>query len=103
VITTPNETHADYAAKALRAGKHVVLEKPFANTAGEAKELIGIARRSGRILSVYQNRRYVSDYLTIKDILAENLLGEVHEFNAHYDRYRAEARPNAWREKDFPG
>jgi len=103
VITTPNETHADYAAKALRAGKHVVLEKPFANTSAEAKELIEIAKRSDGILSVYQNRRYVSDYLTIKDILAENLLGEVHTFNAHYDRYRAEARPNAWREKDFPG
>ena len=88
---------------ALKAGKHVILEKPFTNTIEEASELIDIARKSGKILSVYQNRRYVSDYLTIKDILAQKLLGEIHEFNGYYDRYRAEARPNAWREHDVPG
>jgi predicted dehydrogenase len=55
------------------------------------------------VLSVYQNRRYVSDYLTIREILEKQLLGKVHEFEAHYDRYRAEARPNAWREAGIPG
>jgi predicted dehydrogenase len=64
VITTPNDTHFPYAAKALKAGKHVVVEKPFTNTVEEAKELIQIAKESGKILSVYQNRRYVSDFLT---------------------------------------
>ena len=103
VITTPNDTHFEYASKALKAGKHVVLEKPFTNTLEEAEDLIRIAKETGKILSVYQNRRYVSDFLTIRDILNENLLGDVHEFNATYDRFRPEAIPGAWRESDMPG
>jgi len=103
VVTTPNDTHFPYAAAAMRAGKHVVLEKPFTNTTRDAQELIDISKETGTLLSVYQNRRYVSDFLTIKEILGKKLLGEVHEFVAHYDRYRAEARPNAWREKPEPG
>jgi scyllo-inositol 2-dehydrogenase (NADP+) len=103
VITTPNETHFPYAKAALEAGKHVVLEKPVTNTSEEAKQLLEIANRSGKVLSVYQNRRYVSDFLTIKEILDKKLLGEVHTFEGHYDRYRAEARPQAWREHVLPG
>ncbi|HEY4155695.1 MAG TPA: oxidoreductase [Puia sp.] len=103
VVTTPNDTHFDYTSRALRAGKHVVLEKPFTITSEEAKELIVIARESGKVLSVFQNRRYVSDFLTIRQLLNENKLGEVVEFEAHYDRYRPEQRPNAWREADAPG
>lgn len=103
VITTPNDTHFPYAKKALEAGKHVVLEKPFTNTTEEARQLVNIARRSGKVLSVYQNRRYVSDFRTMKEILEKKLLGDIHEFEAHYDRYRAEARPNAWREAPLPG
>ena len=103
VITTPNDTHFEYASKALNAGKHVVLEKPFTNTLEEAENLIRIAKETGKTLSVYQNRRYVSDFLTIRDILNENLLGEIHEFNATYDRFRPEAIPGAWRESDMPG
>ncbi len=103
VITTPNETHFPYAKLALSAGKHVVLEKPFANNSEEAAELVDIAKKSGKILSVYQNRRYVSDYHTIREIISRKLLGEIHEFEAHYDRYRAEQRPQAWREKPMPG
>ena len=103
VITTPNETHFPYAKMALEAGKNVVLEKPFANSVEEAEMLIDIARRSGKMLSVYQNRRYVSDYRTIREILDQKLLGEIHEFEAHYDRYRPEERAQAWREKPEPG
>lgn len=103
VITTPNDTHFPYSKMALEAGKHVVLEKPFTNTIEEAKQLVDIAAKSGRVLSVYQNRRYVSDFRTIKAILDKDLLGEVHEFEAHYDRYRAEERPTAWRETPLPG
>lgn len=103
VITTPNETHFPYAKAALEAGKHVVLEKPVCNTSEEAKQLMEIAKRAGKVLSVYQNRRYVSDFLTIKDILDKQLLGDVHTFEGHYDRYRAEARPQAWREHVLPG
>jgi scyllo-inositol 2-dehydrogenase (NADP+) len=103
VITTPNETHFPYSKAALQAGKHVVVEKPFTNTTAEAKELVELAAASGKKLSVYQNRRYVSDFFTIRDLLDKKLLGEIHEFEGHYDRYRAEARPNAWREAAKPG
>ena len=103
VITSPNETHFPYTKLALQAGKNVVLEKPFANSTVEARELVEVAAKSGKMLSVYQNRRYVSDFLTIREILQQKLLGEVHEFEAHYDRYRLEERPQAWREKPEPG
>jgi predicted dehydrogenase len=103
VITTPNVTHFPYAKAALLAGKHVVVEKPFTNTSAEAMELVELAAGSNNVLSVYQNRRYVSDFLTIKDIIDQQLLGTIHEFEGHYDRYRAEARPNAWREAAKPG
>ena len=103
VITTPNETHVPYATLAIQGGKHVVLEKPFANSSKESLQLVETAKRSGRILSVYQNRRYVSDFLTIKELFEKKILGDVHTFIAHYDRYRAEARPHAWREEARPG
>jgi scyllo-inositol 2-dehydrogenase (NADP+) len=104
VITSPNETHHPYAKMAMEAGKHVVLEKPFTNTASEARELVELSRRSGRICSVYQNRRYVADFLTMKDILDRKLLGDLHEFEAHYDRYRPDPRTyGLWREKPLPG
>jgi scyllo-inositol 2-dehydrogenase (NADP+) len=103
VITTPNDSHFDYASRALKAGKHVVVEKPFTITSADAKSLITLAKNKNRVLSVYQNRRYVSDFLTIRQLLEENKLGPVVEFEAHYDRYRPELRPNAWREENEPG
>ncbi len=103
IITTPNETHLPFATAALRAGKHVVVEKPFTNSVEEGEELINVARETGKLLSVYQNRRYVSDFLTIKEILEQKLLGQLHEYTAHYDRYRPEPRPKAWREHLLPG
>lgn len=103
VITTPNDSHFDYAWRALEAGKHVVLEKPFTITSADAQGLINQAEKKKRILSVYQNRRYVSDFLTIQQLLKENELGEIVEFEAHYDRYRPEQKPNAWREENTPG
>ncbi len=103
VITTPNDSHFDYAFRSLEAGKNVLLEKPFTIHSTEAKKLIVQAEKKNRVLSVYQNRRYVSDFLTIRKLLRENLLGEVVEFEAHYDRYRPEQKPGAWREEDEPG
>jgi scyllo-inositol 2-dehydrogenase (NADP+) len=103
VITTPNDTHLDYASKALKAGKHVVVEKPFTITSEDAQNLLHVAKDSGKVLSVYQNRRYVSDFLTIRDLLEENILGEIHEFTATYDRFRPQAIPGAWRETNTPG
>lgn len=103
VITTPNETHFPYARAALLAGKQVVVDKPFTINTADALELIDVAQQTGNMLSVFQNRRYVTDFLTIIDILKKNMLGDIHSYEAHYHRYRPEAKPNAWREEPLPG
>ena len=103
IITTPNETHFPYAKQAMLSGKHVVVEKPFTITSEEAEELINISKQTKKILSVYHNRRYTSDFLTIKEVIDNNLLGEIAEFESRFDRYRREAKANAWREKPLPG
>lgn len=104
VITTPNETHFPYTKAALQAGKHVVLEKPFANSSAEAAELVALGKTTSGIFSVYQNRRYVGDFKTLQQVVQQQLLGQVHEYICHFDRYRTEPRPgNAWREKQLPG
>ena len=103
VITTPNETHYPFAKKAMLAGKHVVVEKPFTNNTSDAKELITIADKQKVVLSIYHNRRYVSDFLTIQEILSKKLLGEPVAFETAYDRYRPEKKVNAWREESRPG
>ncbi len=104
VITSPNTTHFPYAKAALRAGKHVVVEKPFTTTSVESKELVELSQSTGKICSVFHNRRYVADFLTMKKIIDDGLLGEVREFFAHYDRYRPEPRTyGLWREHELPG
>jgi predicted dehydrogenase len=104
VICSPNATHFPYAKAALLAGKHVVVEKPFTNSSAEALELVALSAQTGKICSVYQNRRYVSDFLTMKKIIDDGLLGETREFFAHYDRYRPDPRTyGLWREEELPG
>jgi predicted dehydrogenase len=103
IVTTPNQSHFSYAKQALEAGKHVVLEKPFTITSAEASVLVKLSKHSKGILSVFQNRRYVSDYMTVQEIVRQQMLGDIHEFEGHYDRYRPEAKPAAWREEDQPG
>jgi scyllo-inositol 2-dehydrogenase (NADP+) len=102
VIATPNITHFDLAAKALNSGKHVVVDKPFTNTVAEATELIKLAPARARLLSVFQSRRWDSDFLTLRQVLASGALGEVAHFESHYDRYRPEPRQR-WRELPGPG
>ncbi|KAJ1962409.1 hypothetical protein GGI12_002664 [Dipsacomyces acuminosporus] len=104
VVTTPNDTHFPYAKMALHAGKHCVVEKPFAVTEAEARELAKIAKETGKVLSVFQNRRWDGDFLTVKKLLKEGALGEVVEIESRFDRYRTFKKENAWREvADFPG
>ncbi|WP_226654471.1 oxidoreductase [Pseudalkalibacillus hwajinpoensis] len=102
IITTPNEFHFPMAKKALEAGKHVVLEKPFTVSAEEGERLIEIAKEQERLLSVYHNRRYDSDFLTIQKLMKEEQFGTIMTYEAHYDRYRAEVR-DRWREQDKKG
>jgi len=104
IIASPNITHHPYAKQAMLAGKHVVVEKPFTNTVEEAKELVDISNQTGKICAVFHNRRYVADFLTMKHIIEEGLLGETREFFSHYDRYRPDPRTyGLWREEELPG
>ena len=103
VVNTPNYTHYDYAKQALQAGKHVVVEKPFTVNSKEGKELIQLAKKKKKKLSVYQNRRYDSDYKAIKNVIQENLLGNVIEAEFHFDRFKEEVSPKLHKEVPGPG
>ncbi|MEQ1798572.1 MAG: Gfo/Idh/MocA family oxidoreductase [Lacibacter sp.] len=103
VVNTPNATHYDYTKKALLAGKHVICEKPFTVTVVQAEELIQLAAKQNKQLSVFQNRRYDSDYRTIKKVLEEKLLGDVVEAEFHFDRYKEELSPKLHKETPAPG
>ena len=102
VIPTPNDTHYPLAKAALEAGKHVVVDKPFTVTLAQARELEAIAKSTGRLLSVFHNRRWDSDFLTVKSLINEGVLGEVGYFESHFDRYRPQVR-HRWREQGGPG
>ncbi|HEV7348656.1 Gfo/Idh/MocA family oxidoreductase [Telluribacter sp.] len=102
-ICTPNDTHFDYAKAVLESGKHVVIEKPFANTEAEARELTELAARKGLLATAYQNRRWDSDFLTLKKIMAEGTIGEIVEFESRYDRYRPVPVTNTWKEQSGDG
>jgi predicted dehydrogenase len=102
VVATPNAQHHPVAKAALSAGKHVVVDKPFTLDAGQARELAALAQRHDRVLSVYQNRRFDSDFLTLRDVLAGGELGRPVYFESHFDRYRPEVRAR-WREQPVPG
>jgi predicted dehydrogenase len=102
VVATPNESHFPLAASALRAGKDVVVDKPFTLTLAEARALVEIAQQQGRLLSVFHNRRWYSEVLATKAILEAGLLGEVSHYECHMDRYRPQVRQR-WRENPGPG
>jgi predicted dehydrogenase len=103
IVNTPNNTHYEYAKKALNAGKHVVVEKPFTVTVKEGKELIELAKKQNKKLSVYQNRRYDSDYKTIKRVIQQNLLGDLVEVEMHFDRFKEVISPKVHKEIPGPG
>jgi predicted dehydrogenase len=103
VITTPNATHFPLAKQALEAGKHVVVDKPMCETAAEAEELLRVARASGTVFSIFHNRRWDGDFLTVSEVVRQGLLGEVHEFNSHFDRYKPQLKAGSWKEEPGPG
>jgi predicted dehydrogenase len=102
VVATPNAQHHPVAKAALTAGKHVVVDKPFTLDAAQARDLAALAQRQDRVLSVYQNRRFDSDFLTLRDVLDSGELGRPVYFESHFDRYRPEVRAR-WREQPVPG
>jgi scyllo-inositol 2-dehydrogenase (NADP+) len=103
IVNTPNYTHFEYAQKALAAGKHVVVEKPFAVTSAEAEALVKLAEVMKKCLTVYQNRRYDSDYKTIRQVLDGQLLGEMAEVEMRYDRFVINLSPKQHKETPLPG
>ncbi|HDJ1439073.1 TPA: oxidoreductase [Serratia rubidaea] len=102
VIPTPNDTHYPLAQQALAAGKHVVVDKPFTVTLSQARALQQQAQQRGLLLSVFHNRRWDSDFLTLKTLLQEGSLGEVVYFESHFDRFRPQVRQR-WREQGGAG
>lgn len=102
VVTSVPETHFEMCKAALEAGKHVVVEKPFVTTAAEAAELVEISGRTGKLLTVYQNRRWDSDFLTLRKIIADGALGDIAEFETHFDRHRPDPPPDSWKSKAGP-
>ena len=103
VVNTPVQTHFDYAKQAIEAGKSVIVEKPFTVTSGEAAILAQLAKERNVFLSVYQNRRYDGDYRAIKNVVEQNLLGELKEVEMRFDRYRPGYSGKEHKEGRLPG
>lgn len=103
IINTPNYTHFEFAQKALRAGKHVLVEKPFTVTVAEAKLLFKEAKEHNLHILPYQNRRYDSDFLAAKEIVDSKKLGQLVEAHIRYDRYRYTIGPKVFKETPMPG
>ena len=104
VIATPNDSHFDLARKCLLAGRDVVVDKPFTPTLRESEELVRLAGELGRLITVYQDRRWDGDFATMKKIVQSGRLGTIAEYECRFDRFRLEPKENAWREKaDQPG
>jgi scyllo-inositol 2-dehydrogenase (NADP+) len=102
VITSPNDSHATLARQALQADKHVVVEKPFVTRSADGQDLAELARQRGRVLSVFHNRRWDGDFLTVKQLISDGTLGEIVTFESHFDRFRPHVR-NRWRESAVEG
>ncbi len=103
VISSPNNLHYEMAVQSLKAGKHVIVEKPFTVNSKEALKLKEIAEKNKLVLAPYHNRRWDGDFLTVKNLIGSGVLGELVEYESHFDRYRNYIKPNAWREKNELG
>ena len=102
VIATPDQLHHPQALAALSAGKHVVVDKPFAPSLPEAREMAAQAERAGKLLAVFHNRRWDADFLTLKDLIVSGELGEIRQFESHFDRFRP-AAGDRWKDRRASG
>jgi scyllo-inositol 2-dehydrogenase (NADP+) len=102
-VATPNDSHFSYTKACLEADRDVVVDKPLTPTMKEAEELVSLAKNRGRLMTVYQDRRWDGAFLTVKKLVSSGTLGTVAEYEARFDRFRLDAKPSAWREvADFP-
>lgn len=102
VLAGPNRSHAPLALAALAAGRHVVVDKPFTVDLAEAEAVTAAAARAGRIVSVFHNRRWDGDFLTLRRLMEAGTLGQLVELQSHFDRFRPQV-PDRWRERPEPG
>ena len=102
IITSPNGLHFEHAFKTLSHHKHVVVEKPFVLTEAEGEELLALAKQHQRILTVFHNRRWDADFLTIQKLMKDGFLGDIYYVESRYDRFRPEVKKR-WKEDDVPG
>ena len=103
IIAAPNTQHFSLAKQVITAGKHIVIDKPFTVTSAESDELICLAQEHGKVMSIFQNRRWDSDFKTIRKVIESGLLGDLVECEIHMDRFRKTIKDRAWREDDIPG
>lgn len=103
VVNTPNYTHYDYTKAVLEAGKNVIVEKPFTVHSAEGEELIALAKKKGLFLSVFQNRRYDSDFRISREVVQSGVLGDILEAEIHYDRFKEELSYKKHKEVANPG
>jgi len=99
IINTPNNTHYDYAKKALTAGKHILVEKPFAASSAEAKEIFNLAKQLDKKVLFYQNRRWDSDFTAVRQVIESGKLGKLSEVHFRYDRYRSTIGVKSFKEE----
>ena len=102
VIATRNDSHVELAARAIDAGLAVVVDKPLASTSVAARELVAHAERAGIPLTVFHNRRWDSDQLTLRRLMAEGSLGDIRRYESRFERWRPQLRRDAWRETTAP-
>lgn len=99
VINTPDWLHYEMARDALNAGKNVVVEKPVTQKPAEAEELLRLSKKKNLLFTVFQNRRWDNDFLTVRKVIESGNLGRLIEFESHFDRYRTFIKPDTWKEE----
>lgn len=102
VVASPNRSHVSLALAALKVGLPVVVDKPLASSHAEGEQLLQAARESGKLLTVFQNRRWDNDFLTLRRLIADDTLGKVVRLESRFERFRPEIKPQAWRERPEP-
>ena len=102
VINTPNNTHFEFSKNALEAGKHILVEKPFAATSAEAKEVFDLAERMSLKVMVYQNRRWDSDFQSVRSVIESGSIGRLIEVHYRFDTYRREISKKGFKEQPLP-
>ena len=102
IINTPNDTHFEFSKKALESGKHILVEKPFVPTSQEARELFDLGKSLNKKVMVYHNRRWNSDFLSVKNVIESNRIGKLIEMHIRFDRYKPEIGPKVFKEAPIP-